>query len=134
MTIEGETLAELAALDDNDPLRTQARNLIARLLDETERLLLTSTPAIKATLIRSTVPQLVRALREERKDSDELVLMRAQLRELQRAWAETITNRGDGSVPGVDSAMGSTATTSDEAPKPVGQKPPALIIPQSMKR
>lgn len=135
MTIDGESLADLAALDDNDPLRERARNLIARLMDETEKLLTTSTPAVKATLIRSTVPQLVRALREERKESDELVEMRRQLQELQAAWAQTILERQAGAEPGMDSAPASTATTPDGPPMPLGMlRPPKLEIPQSMKR
>lgn len=128
--------ADLQSLPDNDPLRTKARNLIGQLLDEAEFLLNNATPAIRAGLIRSVVPSLVRALKEEHSASDEMVQMREEVRALMAA----ATSGMGGGAPQPQSGTVPTDNPDPDAqpvprPLPVAQaRPSRLVTPQTYRK
>lgn len=76
----GEAAAELVARDTD--LQARVRDLLNRTLDEAEDLLDNAIPTVKIGLIRSLTPHLVRELRNQIDETDEIRALREEMRDL----------------------------------------------------
>lgn len=81
--------------NESDPLRNEARDLISLMLKRTRYLLEEGTPQVQTTLLRSVVPTLLRALKEEQKVSDEIERMRETQMQLMALVRASLQGGGD---------------------------------------
>ncbi len=85
-------MAALAAqvVSDDDAIKARVRRLVISTIELYEEMLITGTPAVKAQLIRSVVPAMLKEMQEEKVD-DSIVNLRAEMREMMEQVRQPVT-------------------------------------------
>lgn len=112
MTDFQDIAAQVVAEDDE--LKSRVRGLIDLMLEQSEELIQTGTPAIKLQLMKSVIPALVKEMRPAEKN-DELAELRTAMRELYASLRENVASPRP--LPSFITDAASDAPPADDLPE-----------------